>query len=42
MRKGGELFLDNFARLGLYGKVLSLAGPPEDEGAIGSNDKVNV
>lgn len=39
MRKGGELFLDNFARLGLYGKVLSLAGPPEDEGAVGNNEK---
>ena len=40
MRKGGALFLDNFARLGLFGKVLSLAGPPEDEGAVGNNEKV--
>ncbi|XP_052768700.1 E3 ubiquitin-protein ligase HECTD1-like isoform X1 [Mya arenaria] len=31
MKKGGELFLDHFARLGLFGKVLSLAGPEMEE-----------
>lgn len=31
VKKDGELFLDNFARLGLFGKVLALAGPPEEE-----------
>ena len=41
MNKGGSLFLDHFARLGLFGKVLSLAGPIEDEeGATGKDDKV--
>ncbi|XP_071795349.1 E3 ubiquitin-protein ligase HECTD1-like isoform X3 [Asterias amurensis] len=29
MRKGQELFLDHFARLGIFSKVSSLAGPPE-------------
>lgn len=41
MNKGGALFLDHFARLGLFGKVLSLAGPLEDnEGASSKDDKV--
>ena len=41
MNKGGALFLDHFARLGLFGKVLSLAGPPENEdGATAKDDKV--
>ncbi|XP_052768566.1 E3 ubiquitin-protein ligase HECTD1-like isoform X1 [Mya arenaria] len=31
MKEGGELFLDHFARLGLFGKVLSLAGPVMEE-----------
>lgn len=42
VRKGGELFLDNFARLGLFGKVLALAGPPEEESNEAGNDKVEV
>lgn len=42
MRKGGELFLDNFARLGLFGKVLALAGPPEEESSELGNDKVET
>ena len=43
MNKGGSLFLDHFARLGLFGKVLSLAGPIEDEeGATGKDDKVKL
>ena len=41
MNKGGSLFLDHFARLGLFGKVLNLAGPlDEDEGAAAKDDKV--
>ena len=41
MNKGGALFLDHFARLGLFGKVLSLAGPLENEdGATAKDDKV--
>ncbi|XP_052267734.1 E3 ubiquitin-protein ligase HECTD1-like isoform X2 [Dreissena polymorpha] len=39
MRKGNELFLDIFARLGLFGKVLSLAGPPEEEENATGGDK---
>lgn len=40
MNKGGSLFLDHFARLGLFGKVLNLSGPlDEDEGACAKDDK---
>lgn len=42
VRKGGELFLDNFARLGLFGKVLALAGPPEEENNDKGSDKVRA
>ncbi|XP_022105219.1 E3 ubiquitin-protein ligase HECTD1-like [Acanthaster planci] len=41
MRKGQDLFLDHFARLGIFSKVSSLAGPPdviEEEGPT-SHDK---
>lgn len=43
MAKGQEIFLEHFARLGLFGRVLSLAGPMEEEdGAIAKEDKVIV
>ena len=44
MRKGQELFLDHFARLGIFSKVSSLAGPPEvieEEGPM-THDKKQV
>lgn len=31
MRKAEDVFIDQFARLGVFGKVLSLAGPPEED-----------
>ena len=35
MNKGQELFLDHFARLGVFNMVCSMAGPPpEDEQRI--------
>ena len=38
VRKGEHLFLDHFARLGVFSKVSSLAGPAEEmddeEGAV--------
>ena len=42
MVKCQELFLDHFARLGVFSKVLSLAGPPpeEEDGAKAKDDKV--
>ena len=42
MRKGQDLFLDHFARLGIFSKVSLLAGPPEvieEEGPIGHDKK---
>jgi len=42
MKKGRELFLDHFARLGLFGKVLSLAGPQEEEATQTVMDKVII
>ena len=31
MSKGQELFLDHFARLGVFNMVHSMAGPPPDD-----------
>ncbi|XP_023216677.1 E3 ubiquitin-protein ligase HECTD1-like [Centruroides sculpturatus] len=31
MTKGSDIFLEHFARLGVFSKVLALAGPPETE-----------
>ncbi|KAI8478850.1 E3 ubiquitin-protein ligase HTD1, partial [Branchiostoma belcheri] len=31
MKKGAELYLDHFARLGVVSKVCSLAGPPDED-----------
>ena len=31
MEKTSDMFLDHFARLGVFSKVLSLAGSPEEE-----------
>ena len=31
MLKGQEVFLEHFARLGLFGRVLTLAGPVSDD-----------
>ncbi|XP_050406417.1 E3 ubiquitin-protein ligase HECTD1 isoform X3 [Patella vulgata] len=41
MIKGQNIFLEHFARLGLYGRVLSLAGPviDEEEGAKAKEEK---
>ncbi|XP_069118347.1 E3 ubiquitin-protein ligase HECTD1-like isoform X3 [Argopecten irradians] len=40
MSKGQDVFLEHFARLGLFGRVLSLAGPmEEEEGATAKEDK---
>ncbi|XP_033735284.1 E3 ubiquitin-protein ligase HECTD1-like isoform X2 [Pecten maximus] len=40
MSKGQDIFLEHFARLGLFGRVLSLAGPmDEEEGATAKEDK---
>lgn len=30
MVKAADMFLEHFARLGVFHKVLALAGPPED------------
>lgn len=42
MIKGREIFLDHFARLGIFIKVRDLAGPmsEEIEGAKSKDDKV--
>lgn len=42
MQKGEEIFLEHFARLGIFGKVLALAGPPpeEEEGAKAKEEKL--
>lgn len=41
MKKESEIFLEHFARLGLFGRVLALAGSyEEEEGAIGKEEKV--
>ena len=44
MDKCRDTFLDHFARLGVFNKVLCLAGPPVDEedGAKSRDDKVCV
>ncbi|XP_078675972.1 E3 ubiquitin-protein ligase HECTD1-like isoform X4 [Branchiostoma floridae x Branchiostoma belcheri] len=51
MKKGAELYLDHFARLGVVSKVCSLAGPPdedseeeieEEEGAKGGKPAVSA
>ena len=42
VRKGEHLFLDHFARLGVFSKVSSLAGPAEEmeeEGAVARERK---
>ncbi|XP_021359960.1 E3 ubiquitin-protein ligase HECTD1-like [Mizuhopecten yessoensis] len=40
MSKNQDTFLEHFARLGLFGRVLSLAGPmDEEEGATAKEDK---
>ncbi len=40
MTKCQDVFLDHFARLGIFNKVLSLAGPPdEDLGAKAIEEK---
>ncbi|KAL5009008.1 hypothetical protein ScPMuIL_014589 [Solemya velum] len=40
MVKGREIFLEHFARLGIYGKVQALAGPcHEDEGGARARDE---
>jgi len=42
MGKDPVIFLEHFARLGLFGRVLSLAGPlEEEEGATAKEDKVS-
>ena len=45
MKKGQEsqeIFLEHFGRLGLFGRVQSLAGPVEEqEGAIALDEKVS-
>lgn len=33
MKKGQEIYLEHFARLGLFGRVLALVGPLEEEEA---------
>lgn len=42
MLKCQEVFLEHFARLGLFSRVLGLAGPPfqDEEGAKSKDDKV--
>ena len=41
MNKDGDLFLEHFARLGVFNKVLTLAGPSEeDTGCRGKEEKV--
>lgn len=46
MKKGQEsqeIFLEHFGRLGLFGRVLSIAGPIEEqEGAISMDEKVEI
>ena len=44
MDKCRDTFLDHFARLGVFNKVLCLAGPPVDEedGAKSRDEKVCV
>ncbi|XP_071078576.1 E3 ubiquitin-protein ligase HECTD1-like isoform X2 [Haliotis cracherodii] len=41
MQKGQSTFLEHFARLGLFGRVLGLAGPPpeEDETVVKAKDE---
>lgn len=42
MEKCRHIFLEHFARLGLFARVANLAGPPvmEEEGAKAKDDKV--
>lgn len=40
MVKAQEIFLDHFARLGIFSKVQSLAGPPESSDTNEENDQV--
>lgn len=40
MVKAQEIFLDHFARLGIFSKVQSLAGPPESSDTNDDNDQV--
>ncbi|KAI4462742.1 e3 ubiquitin-protein ligase trip12 [Holotrichia oblita] len=40
MVKAQEIFLDHFARLGIFSKVQSLAGPPESSDNNDDNDQV--
>lgn len=46
MKKGQEsqeIFLEHFGRLGLFGRVQSIAGPIEEqEGAISMDEKVEI
>lgn len=43
MEKCRHVFLEHFARLGLFARVANLAGPPvmEEEGAKAKDDKVS-
>lgn len=42
MERCPDVYLDHFARLGVFNKVLAIAGPPleEEEGATAKEDKV--
>lgn len=37
--KARDIFLDHFARLGVFSKVLTLAGPPEIEDEVKNQDE---
>lgn len=41
MKKAEDIFLEHFARLGMFGRVLDLAGPQESEAAAIKEEKVN-
>jgi len=38
--KAQDIFLDHFARLGVFSKVLQLAGPPEPVQTVSKEDPV--
>lgn len=40
MKKAQDIFLEHFARLGMFGRVLELAGPQENEAMAINEEKV--
>ena len=40
MKKAQDIFLEHFARLGMFGRVLELAGPQENEATAINEEKV--